>query len=82
MTAVAKLNLRQGPITQETFDRLPALLTAWQVMEVTGWSYHELAAEVKAGTIEAWKRPVRQGHTRSYHKYTKVSVGRAVGFRV
>lgn len=76
------LKLQSEPVTQEMFDRLPALLTAYQVKVVTGVNDNELAALAHAGTIEARKRPVRAGHKRAYSKYTKVSVARWVGFRI
>lgn len=75
------LKLRNEPVTQESFDRMPALLTAYQVKLVTGWNDHELRAEVRAKRIRVWVRPVRNGCKRSYSKYMKVSVAKIVGFR-
>ena len=76
------LKLTTEPVTQERFDRLPALLTAYQVKLVSGLNDGELAALVRDGTIEARRRPVRPGCARAYAKYTKVSVGRWIGFKV
>ena len=75
------LKLQTEPVTQDMFDRLPALLTAYQVKLVTGVNDNELAELVKARTIEARKRPVRNGCRRSYSKYTKASVARWIGFK-
>jgi len=80
-----RLNLRpEGTrITQELFDRLPALLTAYQVKMVTGLDTAELRAEVDAGRIVTWQRSKpRKGCTASYRKYTKVSVAKVAGFKV
>ncbi len=68
-------------VTQERFDRLPALLTAYQVKLVTGLSDHDLKAFVGDGVIEARRRPVRSGCQRAYAKYTKASVGRLAGYK-
>ena len=67
-------------VTQERFDRLPALLTAYQVKLVTGLSDHDLKAFVGDGVIEARRAPVRSGCQRAYAKYTKASVGRLAGY--
>lgn len=77
-------SLKQQPekVTQEMFDRLPALLTAHTTKLVTGFDDHELRDAVDGGQIEAYKRPVRAGRKRAYSKYTKVSVGKLCGFRV
>jgi hypothetical protein len=76
------LKLRPEKVTQEMFDRLPALLTAYQAKLITGLDDHELAGEVKAGRIETWQRPKpRVGCKRSYSKYTKASVGKIAGFK-
>lgn len=76
------LKLQSEAVNQEMFDRLPALLTAHQVKLVTGLNDHELAALVREKTIGARKGPVREGRKRAYSKYTKVSVGRWVGYTV
>jgi hypothetical protein len=67
-------------ITQDIFDRLPGLLSACQVRQLTGWSNHELAREVQAGRVQAHEAPVRRGCKRSYRKYLKRSVAAVVGF--
>lgn len=79
---MATHNLKQQTeaVTQEVFDRLPALLTAFQVKTVTGFDDRELADAVRDGQVVAYKRAVRRGCKKSYSKYTKVSVGRIVGF--
>lgn len=69
-------------VTQEVFDRLPALLTAHQVKLITGFNDHELADAVMGKQIVAYKRPAKAPHKRSYSKYTKVSVGKLVGFTI
>lgn len=78
----AKLKLQTEPVTQAMFDRLPALLTAYQVKLVCGINDNELAALAKEGTIEARQRAVRTGRKRAYSKYTKVSVAKWTGFKV
>ena len=81
MTMSDYLKQQSEPVTQERFDRLPALLTAYQVKLVTGLNDHELKAFVEEGTIAARRRPVRSGCKRAYAKYTKVSVGKLAGFK-
>lgn len=79
----SQLRLRAERVTQEVFDRLPALLSAFQVKLVTGWTDEDLAAEVAAGRVETWQRPSpRQGCRGSYRKYVKASVGRLIGFKL
>jgi len=68
-------------VTQEVFDRLPALLMAHEVKMITGFDDRELKGAVEAGEIIAWKRAPRKGCKQAYSKYTKVSVGKLVGFR-
>lgn len=77
-----QLKLQTEPVTQAMFDRLPALLTAWQVKLVTGISDNELADLSAAGVIEARRRPVRAGCQRAYAKYTKMSVGKYSGLKM
>jgi hypothetical protein len=69
-------------VTQEMFDLLPALLTAHEVKTITGLDDRELKSAVVAKEIVAWQRTPRKGRKRAYSKYTKVSVGKLVGFRV
>ena len=76
------LKLQSEEVTQEVFDRLPALLTAYQVKVVAGLNGHELAALAHAGTIEARRGPTRPGRRRAYNKYTKVSVGKWCGYKI
>jgi hypothetical protein len=76
------LKLRAEKVTQEVFDLLPALLTAFQVKAVTGLDDKELAEAVKCGQIATYQRPPRPERKRSYNKYTKASVGKLVGFKI
>ena len=75
------LKLQAEPVTQAMFDRLPALLSAYQAKLVTGVNDNELAELVRTGTIEARKRPVRAGCQKAYSKYTKASVAKWCGFK-
>lgn len=87
---VPKLRQANEPITQATFDRLPLLLRASEVKWATGWTDAELAAEVRSGRVKAVANATR--HTRrlahgktvkcktNYHKYTKLSVAKVLGF--
>lgn len=77
-----KLRPENFKVTQDVFDRLPALLTAYQVKLVTGLNDHELADAVKDEQLKTYKRPKRKGCKRSYNKYYKTSVGKLVGFKV
>jgi len=76
------LKLNSEPVTQEIFNRLPALLTAYQVKLVTGCNDNDLAEMVQDDTIVAKRRPVRKGCKRAYSKYTKASVAKWVGFTI
>lgn len=76
------LKLQAEPVTQERFDRMPALLSAWEVKTLSGINDHELAELVREGHIVARRGVVRMGRKRAYSKYTKVSVGRWCGFKV
>lgn len=87
---MSKLRQANEPVTQATFDRLPLLLRASEVKWATGWTDAELAAEVQGGRVKAvanarqrkWKN--KQGKRvkckSNYHKYTKLSVARVLGF--
>jgi len=76
------LKLQSEPVTQAMFDRLPALLTAYQVKLVTGYNDGELADAVADKRIAAVKRKPRAGRKKSYSKYTKISVGKLVGYTI
>jgi hypothetical protein len=76
-----KLPYRNERITQERFDLLPALLTAWQVKAVTGWQDKELYAAVESGAVKVWQPAAREGRQRAYRKFLKVSVAEIVGFK-
>lgn len=80
--ATHTLKQQTEKVTQEVFDRLPALLTAFTVKTITGFNDLELKEAVDAKKIDAYQRPVRPGRKKSYCKYTKASVGRLVGFRI
>jgi len=85
-----KLRQSHEPVTQAVFDRLPLLLRAAEVKWATGWSDAELAAEVRDGRVKAVpnaaknKRKDKHGKKRAcktnYHKYTKLSVAKVLGF--
>ena len=69
------LKLREEPVTQEKFDRLPALLTRAQFQWVTGLSNQDLDAMRESGEIGKHKR--RGG---KYHKYFKTDAARIGNF--
>ena len=79
----AKLKLQNEPVTQEMFDRLPALLTTYQTKLVTGFNDEELREARTTGQIKTWQpsRP-RKGCRRRYLKDLKTSVGKIVGLKV
>jgi len=76
------LKLQTEPITQEMFNRLPALLSAYQTKLVTGWNDEELREARTTKQVETWKpsKP-RPGFKRRYCKYLKTSVAKIVGFK-
>lgn len=76
------LKLQNEPVTQAMFDRMPALMTAFQTKLVTGFDDRELADAVAAKRIKIWRRPVASGRKKSYNKYTKMSVAQVTGFTV
>lgn len=86
-----KIRQANEPVTQQTFDRLPLLLRAAEVLWATGWNKNELVAEVRAGRIQAvpnagrHQRKNKQGKKvtckTNYHKYTKLSVAKVIGFK-
>lgn len=77
-----QLKLQNEPVTQAMFDRMPALLTAFQVKLVTGFDDRELAEAVTSKRIGIYKRAVADGRKRSYNKYTKVSVAKVINYKI
>jgi hypothetical protein len=70
-------------IDQAYFDRLPALLTPWQMRLVTGLNYRELRVLEDGKGIGVWRlNGVRKGRKRRYRKYYKRDAAKLTGFRV
>lgn len=81
MSGSGKLKLQGEKVTQEVFDRLPALLTSFQVRLVTGWDKRDIAAERKAGRLEVYQKRDGAGKAQGYRKYLKVSVAKLIGMK-
>jgi hypothetical protein len=63
------------PITQEEFDRLPALVSLRTFMQFSGLS-KEIVTDMRIrGDLKAWRPP---GHRKA--KYPKSELGRLCGF--
>ena len=78
-----KLKLQNEAVTQEMFDRLPALLTTYQTKLVTGFNDEELREARQSGQIKTWKlNKPRAGCRRRYLKDLKTSVAKIVGLKV
>lgn len=70
-------------VTQADFDRLPAVLTSWQVCTLGGFNRAELMAEVRAGKIKTWTPSrIRKGCKTARPRFTKVSVAKRLGFKM
>ncbi len=69
-------------VNQEFFDRLPALLTPYQMRLVTGLEHRELVTLEQSQAVRVWRPPARKGHKATYRKYYKVDAARLTGFRI
>ena len=69
-------------VNQEFFDRLPALLTPYQMRLVTGLGTKELRALEEAQDVRVWRARPRTGCKQTYRKYYKTDAARLTGFRM
>lgn len=65
-----------GKVTQEEFEKLPALVPLRVFMRFSGLSRHVIEALRRAGELQAWRPP---GHRKA--KYHKNDLARLCGFR-
>lgn len=69
-------------MTQETFDRLPALVPRSVFLAWSGLDRRDLAAEVQAKRMKVYKRLARHGHKSATNLYYKHYLAKLCGFHV